>query len=212
MVTLIPYLRTPADMGSKTDLMKREDRRKLLCNSELLSNSIVDNVTAPALNLLSAAYPPIGGHLASSRHGETQTTLFNTPEKIPNIREVHPYIISVSRATDITAFYMDWFFDRFKQGYILWRSPYNQAFTQKVWFDNVHAAIFWTKDPQALYQSIQKLNTCPFLYYAQITLNDYEPELEPGVPPLHDRINAFQKISQNLGSHRIMELCKNNMQ
>ena len=131
----------------------------------------------------------------------TQTTLFATPEKT---REVHPYIISVSRATDIPAFYMDWFFDRWKHGYILWRSPYNQTFTQKVWFDNVHAVIFWTKDPQALYQYIQKLNTCPFLYYVQITLNDYEPELEPGVPPLHDRVNAFQNISQNLGTHRVI--------
>jgi hypothetical protein len=99
---------------------------------------------------------------------------------------------------------MDWFFDRWTQGYILWRSPYNQTFTQKVWFDNVHAVIFWTKDPQALYQYIQKLNTCPFLYYVQITLNDYEPELEPGVPPLHERISAFQKLSQELGAHRVI--------
>ena len=135
-----------------------------------------------------------------------QTTLFDIPEKTKssNIREVYPSIISVSRATDIPSFYMDWFFERWKQGYVLWHSPYNQAFTQKVWFDNVHAAVFWTKDPQALYQCIQKLNTCSFLYYVQITLNDYEPELEPGVPPLHDRISAFQKLSQELGPHRVI--------
>ena len=138
----------------------------------------------------------------------TQTTLFDTSssvhEKMQKMREVHPFIISVSRATDIPAFYMDWFFERWKEGYVLWQSPYNASFIQKIWFDNVHASVFWTKDPQALYQQIPKLNQCSFLYYVQITLNDYESELEPGIPSLHDRITGFHKLSQSLGSHRII--------
>ena len=137
----------------------------------------------------------------------TQTTLFNTspiPQKSSKIHEVHPFILSASRATDLPAFYMDWFFERWKKGYVLWNSPYNSTFTQKVWFDKVQAVVFWTKDPWALYQHIPKLNQCPFLYYVQITLNDYERELEPCVPALHKRIIGFQKLSQKLGAHRVI--------
>jgi len=136
----------------------------------------------------------------------TQTTLFNAPpdQNPSKIHDVHPFIISASRATDIPALYMDWFFDRWNAGYALWNSPYNAAFVQKVWFDKVRAAIFWTKDPSALYRHIPKLSQCPFLFYVQITLNDYEQELEPGVPPLHERVMGFQKLSQELGSHRVV--------
>jgi len=136
----------------------------------------------------------------------TQTTLFNTStdQNPPKIHDVHPFIISASRATDIPAFYMDWFFERWKEGYVLWNSPYNSAFIQKVWFDKVHAAVFWTKDPFTLYRHIPKLSQCPFLFYVQITLNDYEQELEPGVPALSKRVTGFQKLSQTLGAHRVI--------
>ena len=36
-----------------------------------------------------------------------------------------PLIVSASRATDIPAFYSQWFFDRLHDGYIRWRNPYN---------------------------------------------------------------------------------------
>ena len=36
-----------------------------------------------------------------------------------------PIIISVSRATDIPAFYSEWFIDRLKNGYIKWKNPFN---------------------------------------------------------------------------------------
>jgi DNA repair photolyase len=135
-----------------------------------------------------------------------QTTLFNTPpdQNPSKMHEVHPFIISASRATDIPSFYMDWFFERYKEGYVLWNSPYNTAFIQKVWFDKVHAVIFWTKDPWALYRQIPKLNQCPFLFYVQITLNDYERDIEPAVPLLCERILGFQKLSQSLGAHRVI--------
>jgi DNA repair photolyase len=121
------------------------------------------------------------------------------------LRETHPFIISVSRATDIPAWYMDWFLKRWKIGYILWHSPYNPHFIQKVWFDKVQAVIFWTKDPQAVHRYLSEIDACSFLYYVQVTLNDYEGTLlEPGIPTLQARIAGFQALSQALGSHRVV--------
>ena len=36
-----------------------------------------------------------------------------------------PLIISASRATDIPAFYADWFFRRLDKGYVRWRNPFS---------------------------------------------------------------------------------------
>ena len=36
-----------------------------------------------------------------------------------------PIIVSASRATDIPAFYADWFFKRLEEGYSVWKNPFN---------------------------------------------------------------------------------------
>ena len=36
-----------------------------------------------------------------------------------------PIVISVSRSTDIPAFYADWFLGRLKKGYSAWTNPFN---------------------------------------------------------------------------------------
>jgi hypothetical protein len=44
--------------------------------------------------------------------------------KIENV--LKSVIISVSRSTDIPAFYADWFLERLKAGYSVWVNPFNQ--------------------------------------------------------------------------------------
>ena len=43
-----------------------------------------------------------------------------------------PMIVSASRATDIPAFYSQWFFERLREGYVRWRNPYSGKFRQQV--------------------------------------------------------------------------------
>jgi hypothetical protein len=40
-----------------------------------------------------------------------------------------PLIVTASRATDIPAFYADWFFRRLNAGYVKWRNPFNGAYS-----------------------------------------------------------------------------------
>ena len=42
------------------------------------------------------------------------------------IRSLAPIIISVSRSTDIPAFYVKWFFNRLAKGYCVWYNPFNR--------------------------------------------------------------------------------------
>ena len=121
------------------------------------------------------------------------------------IYEIHPVIISVSRATDIPSFYLDWFLRRYAEGYIIWKNPYRHDQKQKVLFDKTRAAVFWTKDPGALLHRIDDIDTLLLHYYVQVTLNDYEGcGYELSVPLLEKRIHDFQKLSRRLGRERVI--------
>ncbi len=55
---------------------------------------------------------------------KTEKTII-TLENGHKVEALAPTIVSASRATDIPAFYMDWFVERLKVGYCLWKNPFN---------------------------------------------------------------------------------------
>lgn len=115
-----------------------------------------------------------------------------------------PVIISASRATDIPAFYGDWFFDRLKKGYIRWRNPFNNR-DSYVSFQNTRFIVFWSKNPAPLIPHLKELKTRGINCYVQFTLNDYEHEgFEPNVPALNCRINTFMRLIEILGEGSVV--------
>ncbi len=110
-----------------------------------------------------------------------------------------PLIVSASRATDIPAFYADWFFHRLEKGYIRWRNPFSGQ-DSYVSFDNTNFIIFWSKNPAPLLSHLSWLKERGIGCYIQYTLNDYESEgLEPNVPTLTQRIDTFRQLVDALG-------------
>lgn len=117
---------------------------------------------------------------------------------------VAPMILSASRATDIPAFYTQWFFNRLAKGYCRWRNPFN-GIDSYVSFRNVRFIVFWSKNPTPLIPYIQILKEKGINCYFQYTLNDYEAEgLEPNVPLLSERIKTFRKLSSILGQRGVV--------
>ncbi len=110
-----------------------------------------------------------------------------------------PLIISASRATDIPAFYADWFFRRLDEGYIRWRNPFSGQ-DSYVSFKNSRFIVFWSKNPKLLLPYLSVLKERGIGCYIQFTLNDYEAEgLEPNIPPLEQRIETFRSLVDGLG-------------
>lgn len=110
-----------------------------------------------------------------------------------------PRIVSASRATDIPAFYADWFFHRIEKGYVRWRNPFSGQ-DSYVSFDNTRFIVFWSKNPAPLLSHLSWLKERGIGCYIQYTLNDYESEgLEPNVPTLTQRIDTFRRLVDALG-------------
>lgn len=112
-----------------------------------------------------------------------------------------PVVLSVSRATDIPAFYSEWFFNRLEEGYCKWRNPFNGV-ENYVSFEKVRFIVFWSKNPAPLIPYLDRLKKRGINFYVQYTLNDYEAEgLEPCVPAIKQRLETFIQLAEILGPH-----------
>lgn len=121
-----------------------------------------------------------------------------------SVEAVAPIIISASRSTDIPAFYSDWFINRFIEGYVVWKNPFNQQ-PMYISFKNTKVIVFWTKNPKPLIPYLHELDEKGIHYYFQFTLNDYVAEgFEPKVPSVEQRVETFRKLSEMIGKERVI--------
>ncbi|MGB4218286.1 MAG: DUF1848 domain-containing protein [Bacillota bacterium] len=115
-------------------------------------------------------------------------------------------IISASRRTDIPACYPEWFMNRIREGYFCSVNPFNPKQVSRISLrpEDVDIIVFWTKNPLPLLEYLPELDSSSYLYYFQFTLNDYPKWLEPGLPPVSERIQAFIELSESIGPGRVL--------
>lgn len=113
-------------------------------------------------------------------------------------------ILSVSRRTDIPAFYSEWFFNRLREGFVDVRNPMNihQISRVKITPDVIDCIVFWTKNPKAMLARLDELNG--YNYYFQLTLNPYDKRIESNVPKKNVIISAFKELSSKIGNNRVI--------
>ncbi len=124
-------------------------------------------------------------------------------------------ILSVSRRTDIPAFYSDWFFDCLKKGFVLVPNPINKSKIARIELQpiklesvstnllgektvdisgNLEGIVFWTKNPQPMIDKLKLLGDIK--YYFLYTLNAYPRTIEKNLPSLDRRIESFKQLSK----------------
>ncbi len=113
-------------------------------------------------------------------------------------------ILSVSRRTDIPAFYSEWFFNRIREGFVCVRNPMNIHQISKIILTPqlVDCIVFWTKNPKPMLSRLRELNL--YNYYFQFTINPYDTLLEKCVPRKHNVINTFKELSDVIGPNRVI--------
>lgn len=120
------------------------------------------------------------------------------------INSQNKMILSVSRRTDIPAFYSEWFIRRIKEGFVYVRNPFNTHQIRKIYLNpsNVDCIVFWTKNPKPLLGKLHELKD--YNFYFQITLNPYSHDLEIGVPKKTGIINSIKVLSEAIGPGKIV--------
>lgn len=115
-------------------------------------------------------------------------------------------IISASRRTDIPAFYPDWFLQRVKQGFVYVRNPRNRKQVSRISLrpEVIDGIVFWTKNASPLLQYLPELDCREYCYYVQFTVNSYQTDLEPNVPPKAEVLETFKRLSDAIGPERVI--------
>lgn len=114
-------------------------------------------------------------------------------------------ILSVSRRTDIPAFYTPWFLNRLHEGYVSVRNPMNYHQVSKVSLhpDVIDCAVFWTKNAAPLLPYLEEIEQ-RWPFYFQYTLNAYGRNIEPALPTLEEKLHTFIQLSERIGPERVI--------
>ena len=105
-------------------------------------------------------------------------------------------ILNVSGRTDIVAFYSKWFMNRYKEGFVDVRNPFNPKVISRIYFEDVDLILFCTKNPLPIIDDLKKIKK-PIIFH--VTLTPYKNDIEPNVPSKTEIINAIKKLSEIVG-------------
>lgn len=112
-------------------------------------------------------------------------------------------ILQTGFRTDIPAFYAKWFAARLTEGFVLVRNPYNPQLVTKYTVSPrvVDLIGFCTKNPMPMFPYLSLLE--PYGQYWFVTITPYRRDIEPHVPDKLTIIEAFRKLSDSIGIHRV---------
>jgi len=115
-------------------------------------------------------------------------------------------ILSVSRRTDIPAYYSEWFINRLKAGYVYVRNPMNPDQISKVALntDVVDCIVFWSKNPEPLLSKLDFIDNLGYKYYFQFTITPYNKNIETGLVDKRRIADTFIRLSERIGKEKVI--------
>ncbi len=114
-------------------------------------------------------------------------------------------IISASRRTDIPALYPEWFVNRLLAQEVLVPNPYNRKKVSRIPLspEVVDCFVFWTKNPEPMLPYLKMIDMLDYRYYFQMTVTDYNEDIEPNLPSTEESMASFVLLSERLGKERV---------
>lgn len=105
-------------------------------------------------------------------------------------------IVSVSRRTDIPAFYSEWFMKRIRDGYVRWVNPFS-GIVHRVSLrpEDVMAFVLWSKNYAPLLPYLEELDRSGYRMIFHFTINGLPKAFEPRVPDLADMVECARILS-----------------
>lgn len=109
-------------------------------------------------------------------------------------------ILNISGRTDIVAFYTKWFMNRYKEGFVDVRNPYNKKLVSRIYFEDVDLILFCTKNPIPIIPYLKEIDK-PIIF--QVTITPYKKDIEPNVISKKLIIESVKKISKIIGKENL---------
>jgi hypothetical protein len=105
-------------------------------------------------------------------------------------------IVSVSRRTDVPAFYQEWFRKRIEEGYAGYVNPFGgQKYLVSLRTEDVLAFVFWSKDFGPFLEDLRRMDDKGYKFYFNFTITGLPSDFEPDVPPLGDLIGTCKELA-----------------
>ncbi|RMG60172.1 MAG: DUF1848 family protein [Deltaproteobacteria bacterium] len=115
-----------------------------------------------------------------------------------------PEIVSVSRRTDVPAFFWDEFLNILRRGKAVSRNPFNGREKEvSLRRDDVLLFVFWTKNPSRLVRDLPRLLGKGYRCVVHVTVNGYPPVIEKSIPPASDVASSLRALSRILGREKV---------
>ena len=105
-------------------------------------------------------------------------------------------ILNVSGRCDIVAFYTEWFMNRYREGFVDVRNPFNKKLVSRINFLDVDLILFCTKNPLPIIPYLKSIDK-PILFH--ITITPYNKDIEPNVISKNKIIEGVKEISKIIG-------------
>lgn len=106
-------------------------------------------------------------------------------------------IISVSRRTDVPAYYGEWFANRLRDGWVGVVHPYiRRAVRVSLKPEDVYAFVFWSKNFEPFLPVLDLVDEMGYQPYFMFTITGMGNTMEPNVPPAEDMIRAFRYLAE----------------
>lgn len=115
-----------------------------------------------------------------------------------------PNVISVSRRTDIPAFYGDWFMKRVSEGEAGCINPFGGSrHTISLRPEDVIAFVFWSKNAAPFIKHLDELDSRGYKFYFNLTINNYTGMFERNVPPWRESVKTARFIAERYSPDHI---------
>jgi len=114
-------------------------------------------------------------------------------------------IVSVSRRTDIPAFYPRWFYERLREGKCTYRNPWSgEEHIISLVEEDVSVFVFWSRNYAPFLDVLKEVSRIGYGVFFHFTITGIGPPLEPKSPPLEKAIDNFKEISEEYGKEKIV--------
>jgi hypothetical protein len=116
-----------------------------------------------------------------------------------------PQVISVSRRTDIPAFYVEWFLRRLDAGFAEYRNPFGgQMYTVSLQPADVLAFVFWSRNYQPLLPHLDWIEQRGYRGYFHLTITGYPILLEPHAPTVQAALDSARRLAERYSPQHVL--------